>query len=862
MDTLSRIQIGDVGLKAQTLDEVDSTSIQVWNNKKALILNKYTTVNKISIVSSYLPEDDKIVFKSHNPMVDKVQNRLEQLDWCEESSQRRVELSQTEYISKIDMLNKELVSAWNSEQRVKAVKIAIQCAKLLADTDVMCFYPSKFVLITEILDIFGHFVYDRLKHIAETRLGSHHLTTLPENFTPDMISDLAKETCLNWFHKIASIRELVPRLYVELAIIRSYRFLSTTKGSEALFRITKMINGIGNPLVSTYARCYLCRVGLPSLGINKSYVLENFKCIIEHHQLFTQEVTTAIKTENISVLKYLDLFSPALDFIMEIVTSKATNSRLDDIFLQCIEKGKSSLLLNTIITVFKPNYVASRTVEFLEMVGQCAENGYPVSNLLCSLGNSLGKYPPPPQQRKSVLHNIGKYSNSFQDFEEYLCYVEAWMPFIAKNFKVREVDTMLGDIISRVSCRKDCGNVMNQFRSIMTTIFRDVEETESLLTLENFLPFLDLFHQDSVKVEVCKMILTCCKNNIQISDPIMTNTLAFLCTILHDSVDALTPEDELRQIGLLICNVIRKVNYGRDFEQQLNFYVEARSSFSNVDSVLIELVQKTNTLMVKTRDIMQGVHNKKTADFVRACAAYCFITIPSISSSKARLELYLLSGQVALYNQCLVQADSSFRAAISNIIEYQEDYTKKDEYFLVAYIKKFICVLLVTPDNPDLGVLSLLRSLLQVLQQYKWDHNGTSLVTIYLAVLDVLSVMAQDMLPYHIDKVDSNDALYGGDEKFITEVNKICSLLVIEILSQLKMMGSSRKQSLVALELFIRLMNRCDLREPTMHKLMINLWQQCSRRGFIDQNFMDNLKLYYACKSNNDFMEKVVENLK
>lgn len=61
-----------------------------------------------------------------------------------------------------------------------------------------------------------------------------------------------------------------------------------------------------------------------------------------------------------------------------------------------------------------------------------------------------------------------------------------------------------------------------------------------------------------------------------------------------DNCSALTVEDEKRQIGQLICGIVQRVDYGRDFEKQLNFYAEARAAFPNLDSVHIQLVQVIN----------------------------------------------------------------------------------------------------------------------------------------------------------------------------------------------------------------------------------------------------------------------------
>lgn len=83
-----------------------------------------------------------------------------------------IDLTQQEYIQRIEQLNQELITSWNDDQRVKSLKIVIQCSKMLADTSVLNFYPSQFVLITDILDMFGKLVHERLNIKASNIAGA------------------------------------------------------------------------------------------------------------------------------------------------------------------------------------------------------------------------------------------------------------------------------------------------------------------------------------------------------------------------------------------------------------------------------------------------------------------------------------------------------------------------------------------------------------------------------------------------------------------------------------------------------------------------------------------------------------------
>ena len=131
-----------------------------------------------------------------------------------------------------------------------------------------------------------------------------------------------------------------------------------------------------------------------------------------------------------------------------------------------------------------------------------------------------------------------------------------------------------------------------------------------------------------------------------------------------------------------------------------------------------------------------------------------------------------------------------------------------------------------------------MRGLLNAIQRCS-DENSITKSYLYLRVLDILSTFTQETYPYHVDKVDSNDRLYGSDQKFIGEVRKISSKVLHEILTQLKYLGSSEqfdKQSTLALDLFNRMIARADLQQPSMATLAVNLWNLSLKNGSEDQN--------------------------
>eukprot|EP01050_Picozoa_sp_SAG11_P020033 SAG11_NODE_3300_length_2539_cov_0.963934_2_plen_219_part_00 len=159
------------GAKANAADEADDyeEGFVTWGQRKESILTEYQTDKTITIANlkniDNVDRDAAAVEQQRASMpTSRERSRLDELENESADGQRQMLLlTCSEYTQHVRQLNALLTQAWESQERVKAVKLAIQNAKLLADATVLQFYPSMFVLVTDLLDNFGKLVFDRIK---------------------------------------------------------------------------------------------------------------------------------------------------------------------------------------------------------------------------------------------------------------------------------------------------------------------------------------------------------------------------------------------------------------------------------------------------------------------------------------------------------------------------------------------------------------------------------------------------------------------------------------------------------------------------------------------------------------------------
>ena len=304
---------------------------------------------------------------------------------------------------------------------------------------------------------------------------------------------------------------------------------------------------------------------------------------------------------------------------------------------------------------------------------QSLAQGFPRHLLYVSLGRVLCAHPPPRDELLQVLNDVWAELGQCQSAKDYVTVACQYLQLLLSQFGVPEVQAAQGSAQARRWGRQGL-RLAASLQSVVGTVLHagiehGAERLSAIFVLEPFQRLLALFDGEAaVRTESILIAFGALPVGDTFADDAIHN-LTHVARQLHDSIDHLSFDDERRQLARLISAFVRRVSFGADYEAQLNFYVECRGIFANLDAVQDSLVLGVAALAMRVRARVKGKHTKKSSAFVKACAAFIYITTPTIDQALLRIRLHLLGAQVSLANGLLAHSEACFKAAVTVVPE-------------------------------------------------------------------------------------------------------------------------------------------------------------------------------------------------
>eukprot|EP01062_Namystynia_karyoxenos_P016788 TRINITY_DN16182_c0_g1_i1.p1 TRINITY_DN16182_c0_g1~~TRINITY_DN16182_c0_g1_i1.p1 ORF type:complete len:982 (+),score=374.39 TRINITY_DN16182_c0_g1_i1:91-3036(+) len=784
-----------------------------WKEQKSEILQVYTTAKNIP-VQSKIVEDDEDAEPKVLTQTDKARARLEQLE--EGQAERRGEqtsyYTQKDLISHIEGFATELEQSWARGEKVKALRIVIQACKMLCTVRCPAMYPSLFVLVAKVLDTFGHLVFER---IYQRAVESAQVRRLPPGFDAADISHEAKDMCQNWFFKVASIRELIPRVMVEMALWRCHRFVVAGNRffSTTLERFARQCRGVGDTLIAHHMRFYLIRKGTQLYDDFGEALSGDYAqtCVDDFYhvntaQLHSERFERFLETNQISRGEYIRLFSPLMRWLMESLSERQTEQCHLRNHLEAYSKSCGwGMVLQHIIGSFPAAHVAALLPTVVDLIRRAETNSCPRVRLWAVLGRTLSEEPPERKRdRSAVLAEAWECAEQPDtELDSFMECAVSWVEFSVLHLERQDVSALLGSARSRLG--KDKAHLQQQvpLEQILAAVLAKWAPTGGMFALGDFLPLLDMLEPERRARLCCSMLATFAAGERTVGDPVLIGSLMDVARTLHDRLTSLTDGEEVAQVGELIVGFMERVDHAPDHEAQLQFLVDCRRSFHRLGPVTAECVWSALRLLRSTVRAHGGVvksHTKKLGAFVKACITYCHVTIPSLADPQLRAQLFLVGGALCFNYGFLPQGEALLKACVAALEDMPQPppaetkggrnaAAEELEAWVLRLVPSVLGVALVAPGSPQLGGLWLFEAVAAFAEGREWEPCSAARGLIHTACIASLAAMRQERLPYHFPApygAPSNDELFAGEEAFAGDVEDMAGELVEKVVAELE----------------------------------------------------------------------------
>ncbi|XP_014504538.1 UPF0505 protein C16orf62 homolog isoform X1 [Vigna radiata var. radiata] len=772
-----------------------------WTSFRRLLMQRFPVSKMVSVSSmpDVLMRSGKLHEKSSTAM------HLEELDDPQKFADEGVKtITWQEYVSRLHELKDEITRSWQAEDRVTSLKLSIKVAKLLMDTSVLEFYPTLFVLVTDIMDMLGNLVWQRIKQKAEFSEDGTLRCSLAENFQATDICADAKETCYNWFSKIGAVQELLPRIYLELAILPCWCFL-LDQPLDSLRRLVMMTRGLGDPVASAYCRLYMahCAQKLPSHDIGYLVTCMNDIRVILMQILSSNERSH----KNVEVNKKLQvsLMEPTIEYIMKCVFNGLTERQVNEVLLELgLMKNQQdlgsvscvSIILHHLLKELPIEVVSTNVVQILHLIEFSKDNSFGQHLNYRLLGFRLYERKSPVHIVNTVLDKVIQVIGLYDSLDEYLKVVDAYTDLILQNRMNNHLNAILEGISNRALNKRVTEDEMLSLQSLIVKLLSHFKHLEDVFSLVQFPEILDVMYgksQDVVFLHILNMVT----RNDHISDPTSIQLLFEIAQTLHDNIEFMNVKDNDGQVARSISRFVLMVDYGAEMEQHLAFLVNCRGAFGRFNELKETLVHSGNSLAIQALKCA-----KKHLSFFKACVTFSEVTIPSVSAHR-QFDLFLETAEVAFLGGLVSHSDGLIDSAITclHTLDIIDGFrTPTDVEGLVSSIRKLCGFLIMVPGTFSLPVTYFPNNLFTLISSRSWFEPKMR-TQIFSAIILLLTTQSQKRLPYHANtQTPGNDMLYYGDSSYNQELVSLSKLVLENLLSAVQQEPSQAARGIMALE--------------------------------------------------------------
>ncbi|KAI1709979.1 vacuolar protein sorting-associated protein 35 domain-containing protein [Ditylenchus destructor] len=669
--------------------DVDLLGFRPWRELRHQILQHFITKDQLTLETSFLSTKGQQPFQEKKRALNSDVPR---------TLIKFYDLTPEMFVRKLGDLKTILCQKWKQEKRIECIKLITEVARMLSSASVAHFYPAQFVYVTDLLDFFGNLVYERLLQRAKKERIDAGLPPLPSKFFIHDVLEKTRITARNWFGKVSEIRELIPRIYVECALLRCMNFMDQSAINANVMKLCALAKSVQHPLISSYARCYICRV---AMRLNAADRAPHWKCLNDWMQTYSQQPTS--------------LLWAALQYVIQCVSYNAvTYDDLSPLWEYCRLPQKRSLILCSMLNGVPPVYLTAHALEASRLV---TGSEHVTGEEIAALGCNLLRTEVSESVRKPLLKSMWKCIARLSSVKSYVKCCDVWIEFVAKYFTTNELQIILENVIKKLMPEKKYEYYYESLLSMLRKMLANVSDVSEILTMEIFPQFIDIFRDENSKRTSTSLVLNALVNRhstATFSDFSLAFQVMDVCKRISETVSVLTPEVELESVSTLIQAAMDRFDLAADPEQALSFYVSFRASMLNNDSAQKYVILRIMSLALHVARSIK--FSTSRSSFLQACIANLFITIPSLPNPAERLTLSIQSARVALASLAYLQVDAFVRLCLEIFSELPigsvQQFYSEGTYF--------VSLITSVPSADGRSPLKTLCKFLDIIRRYQW----------------------------------------------------------------------------------------------------------------------------------------------